>query len=176
MEPFIGQVMMFGGNFAPRGWAFCDGQLLSIQGNEALFSILGTTYGGDGRTNFGLPDLRGRAPVHAGGGAGPGLTPRRLGDRGGAESVTLTSAEMPAHSHDVNCAGVQGTQGTPVGNFLAGDRDGADDVYHDALSNPARMNSNALSSVGSGGAHENMAPFLAINYVIALQGIYPSRS
>src|SRR6185503_14662217 len=116
-EPFIGEIIMFAGNFAPRGWAFCEGQLLSIAQNSALFSILGTTYGGDGQTTFALPDLRGRAPMQWG--QGPGLTPRFLGESSGAENVTLISTQMPAHTHALNASGAQGDAPTPSGTVNA---------------------------------------------------------
>lgn len=172
MEPFIGQVMLFGGNFAPRGWATCDGQLLAIASYSALFSILGTTYGGDGRTTFGLPDLRGRVPVHPG--HGPGLSSRALGQRFGGESVQLTEAQMPSHSHGVRCLSTQGSTGTPSGNYLGGDRSGADDLY--APSQDAAMNAGMIAPSGSSAPHDNMQPSLCVNYIIALQGIFPSRS
>ena len=172
MEPFIGQIVLFGGNFAPRGWATCDGQLLAIASHSALFSILGTTYGGDGRTTFGLPDLRGRSAIHAG--HGPGLSQRNLGQRVGEESVTLTTGQMPAHQHNVACQAGQGTLGTPAGNFMAGDRSGADDVY--SAASDATMNAQVIASSGGNAAHDNMQPSLAVNYIIALDGVFPSRS
>ncbi|MEL6428343.1 MAG: tail fiber protein [Planctomycetota bacterium] len=172
MEPFIGQIMLFAGNFAPRGWAKCDGQLLDITSHSALFSILGTTYGGDGRTTFGLPDLRGRTPMHEG--HGPGLSNRNLGQKGGEETVTLTVNQIPAHGHDVRCFEAQGSLGTPRGNFPAGDRAGADDVY--SASSDQTMNSGMIAQSGGGAAHDNMQPFLALNYCIALTGIFPSRN
>lgn len=157
-EPFIGQIVMFGGNFAPRGWALCDGQLLPISSNSALFSILGTTYGGDGVSTFGLPDLRGRSPMHPG--SGPGLTPRQLGQKGGAERVTLTTNQLPAHSHDMELTSGNGTTNNPVG----------------VGTNSTWAQSVASSDTGGGQAHDNMAPFLCTNFIIALQGTYPSRS
>lgn len=169
MEPFVGQLMMFAGNFAPRGWAACDGQLLAVAQNDALFSLLGTIYGGDGRTTFGLPDLRGRIPVHAG--TGPGLSQRRLGAKGGAEKVTLTSNQLPSHTHDLYADGGQGDSDSPSGNTLAYDNrekqysTGAPDVS---------MNT-GITAVGGSRSHDNMAPYLVLNYNIALFGIYPSR-
>lgn len=168
-EPFVGEIRMFAGNFAPRGWAFCDGQLLAVSQNDALFSLLGTIYGGDGRTTFGLPDLRGRIPLHAG--TGPGLSPRRLGAKGGAESVTLTVNQLPSHSHTwrgtsgggQNASPVNNQPGTSTGNFYSnGD-------------NLAPLNSQAVSNVGGSRPHTNLMPFLCINFIIALFGIYPSR-
>jgi microcystin-dependent protein len=164
-EPFLGQIMMVGFNFPPRGWALCDGQLLQISQNQALFSLLGTTYGGDGRTTFALPDLRGRVPVHFG-------TTIRLGDRVGAENHALTVAEMPAHSHPVSAGALPPQEDEPGGHFwaqsegqngYAGTADGA-------------MGAGAVSTAGSGAAHPNMQPYLTINFVIALQGTFPSRN
>jgi microcystin-dependent protein len=168
-EPFIAEVKIFAGNFAPRSWAFCDGQLLPIAQNQALFSLVGTIYGGDGRTTFALPDLRGRVPVHPG--RGPGLTDYQLGERGGAETVTLTTNQMPQHTHSVSCSANDATLGLPAGNFPATT---GDNVY--SQTSDATMNSGMLSSVGGSQPHENRQPYLAINFVIALQGIYPSRN
>jgi len=179
MNPFIGEIVMFGGNFAPRSWAFCDGQLLSISSNTALFSILGTTYGGDGRTTFALPDLRGRAPIHPG--HGPGLSTYRLGERGGVENHTLTIAEMPTHNHsaasntDVN-VGDTGGESDPDGQFL-----GEGDVYTSAsagnsLNGGAVTTASTMSNTGSGQSFGITKPFGAANYIICLFGVYPSRS
>lgn len=172
MEPFIGQIMLFGGNFAPRGWALCDGQLLPIATHSALFSILGTTYGGDGTTTFALPDLRGRAALHMG--HGPGLTNRPMGQSSGRENVTLTAQQMPSHNHEVRCLASQGNLGTPRDNFLAGDRSGADDVY--SASQDSAMNTAAITNTGGGQPHDNMQPYQVVNFCIALQGVYPSRN
>ena len=169
MEPFIAQIMLFGGNFAPRGWAFCDGQLLAISSNSALFSILGTTYGGDGRSTFGLPDLRGRVPMHAG--TGPGLTPRRIGERTGVENVTLIESQMPSHSHGMNFVNVPGDNDRPSGDYL-----GRSAIYSATTTPLGQLNANTIANAGGGQSHENMQPSLVINYIIALQGVYPSRS
>lgn len=166
MEPFIGQIQAFGFNFAPRGWALCNGQLLPIAQYSALFSLLGTTYGGDGRTTFGLPDLRGRAPMHFGN--GPGLTSRQLGQRGGAESVTLTTAQLPSHNHNLQSA-PEGNTDEPVDNYIAG-------AGLNSFSTEASTTSKATTNSGGNLAHENMQPYLTINYCIALFGIFPSRS
>jgi microcystin-dependent protein len=171
MEPFIGQIIMFGGNFAPRSWAFCDGQLLAISENEALFSILGTTFGGDGRTTFGLPDLRGRAPVH--GGNGPGLSNVRLGEKGGTETVTLNTSQMPQHTHSLNASSLDATSPNPTGNVLA--RAEAESLYVDIPTNTT-MNSNSINNTGGTQSHNNMQPFQCINFIIALQGTFPSRN
>jgi microcystin-dependent protein len=169
-EPFVGEIAMFGGNFAPRGWALCDGQLLPISSNEALFSLLGTTYGGDGRTTFSLPDLRGRAPIHAG--RGPGLSDYRLGSKGGQETVTLTTAQMPAHSHSLQAHTGYGDTANPNGAVSAKTTSPA---YKSAAPN-ATMNAAAVGQTGGGQAHENRQPYIAIHYIIALQGVFPSRS
>ncbi|MFD0760828.1 phage tail protein [Lutibacter aestuarii] len=174
MEPFLGQIMMFGGNFAPRGWAFCNGQLLAISQNSALFSILGTTYGGDGRTTFALPDLRGRVPINSGGGsAGPGLSPRPLGQRGGVQDVTLNQTQMPNHSHNGQIAVSTSTGGesNPSGQYIAA-HSGA---FSEESSSGSNLNGLTIGATGSNQPHTNMQPYLAINFVIALVGIFPSR-
>lgn len=169
-EPFVGEIRMFAGNFAPRGWAFCDGQLLAVSQNDALFSLLGTIYGGDGRTTFGLPDMRGRLSLHAG--QGPGLSNRRLGAKAGAENVTLTANQLPSHRHAINATTSGGDNANPLGNKLA---ESSEDIYTDELDNPGQMNSSSLSNTGGSQSHTNIMPFLCINYIIALVGIYPSR-
>ena len=168
-EPFVGEIRMFAGNFAPRGWAFCDGQLLAVKQNDALFSLLGTIYGGDGRTTFGLPDLRGRIPIHAG--TGPGLSPRRLGLKAGAEKVTLTVNELPSHTHRERGSSSRATSRDPIGLALS---NATGDVYTDDLGE-VDMNANAISHVGGSRSHTNLQPFLCIHFIIALFGIYPSR-
>lgn len=171
-EPFIAEIKIFAGNFAPRGWAFCDGQLLPVAQNTALFSLIGTTYGGDGRTTTALPDLKGRAPMQPG--RGPGLTSRRLGERVGIELVTLGETQIPAHTHAVR-AGGRGTQKTPSSTrSLATAAGGV--LYKSGTANMVDMASDVLSSTGGGQAHTNMQPFLTLNYIIALTGLYPSRS
>jgi len=174
-EPYLGEIRMFAGNFAPRGWALCDGQFLSISSNSALFSLLGTTYGGDGRTTFALPDLRGRAPIHAG--QGPGLSNRRLGGKGGAETAVLSASQMPIHSHTVQIKAdsTVATSDKPQNAFPA--RNAAATPQYGENPN-STLNSAAVSvgNAGSGQAHLNMQPYITINYIIALQGIYPSRN
>lgn len=170
-EPFVGEVRMFAGNFAPRGWAFCDGQLLAVSQNDALFSLLGTIYGGDGRTTFGLPDLRGRLPIHAG--TGPGLSPRRLGAKAGAEKVTVTVNQLPSHTH-----GWPAFDGTPQNDVptdaLLGK--GSARLYQPALgAGRVNMNSGVIGHTGGSRSHTNLMPFLCIHFIIALVGIYPSR-
>jgi microcystin-dependent protein len=196
MDPFIGEIVLFAGNFAPRAWALCDGQLLAINSHSALFSILGTTYGGDGRTTFALPDLRGRTPVHPG--HGPGLSDYDLGERGGTERVTLTVGQMPSHSHIASLSGgaavvsipassANGTTADPGGNILAKGLDFNDENVSSFAAtsaqdtNLAPINASVTGSVtvlNNGGSqyHTNIQPFLGINYIIALQGIFPSRN
>jgi microcystin-dependent protein len=174
-EPYLGSIVMFAGNFAPRGWAFCTGQLLSISQNTALFSILGTTFGGDGVQTFALPDLRGRTPVGAG--QGPGLSNINAGDKGGTETVTLTVANMPAHNHLVNCDNTGNSSTAPSGLIpgLANDRTTSLNLYS---SNPANatMNAATIGMTGNGQPFNVRDPYLGINYIIALQGIFPSRN
>ena len=169
-EPFIGQITMFGGNFAPRGWALCDGQLLTISTHSILFSILGTTYGGDGRTTFGLPDMRGRVPMHFG--TGTGLTTRNIGQKGGSETHPLIPAEMPAHSHSFNvpCSDEDGEQTSPSNNFPAR----TSNAYFDE--DDALMGAGTTGSSGSGQAHNNMPPFSCVAFIIALRGRLPTRN
>lgn len=169
-EPFVGEIRMFAGNFAPRGWAFCDGQLLAVSQNDALFSLLGTIYGGDGRTTFGLPDLRGRIPIHAG--SGPGLSPRRLGGKAGAENVTLTVNQLPSHTHTPRGASTGTGQASPVGNLPGADRVA---IYTTSQDRPETLQTGIVSKVGGSRSHTNLMPFLCINFIIALFGIYPSR-
>lgn len=180
MDPFIAAIVMFGGNFAPRGWAFCDGQLLPISQNTALFSILGTTFGGDGRTTFALPDLRGRAPLHPG--TGPGLTPRNLGQRSGSETNTLTSSNLPPHTHAATgtTMAYQGDADSadPQGNNF-GEPDTNKFIYTDQADNVLMRANNVQVTISNAGASipvNNMQPWLGINYIIAMQGIFPSRN
>jgi microcystin-dependent protein len=176
-EPFVGEIRMFAGNFAPRGWAFCDGQLLAVSQNDALFSLLGTIYGGDGRTTFGLPDLRGRLPIHAG--HGPGLSERRLGAKAGSEKETLTVNQMPSHRHTWKATSASATNRSPVGNpspFAYATPINAD-VYRDGTPGSLQnMESNAVSNTGGSLSHTNLMPYLCIHFIIALVGIYPSRN
>jgi len=178
MEPFIGQILLFGFNFAPRGWAFCDGQLLPINQNQALFSLLGTTYGGDGRTTFGLPDLRGRVAV--GRGQGPGLSDRRMGIRSGAETTTLNATQLPPHVHATTNAGLNASANPANTNDPTGAALAMAPAYNNTSTAEVDMVAGSVDhptgSAGSGGAHNNMQPFLALNYSIALIGVFPSRN
>jgi microcystin-dependent protein len=162
---------MFASNFAPRSWALCDGQLIAISQNDALFSLFGTTYGGDGRTTFGLPDLRGRLPIHQG--SGPGLTPRQLGSKAGAETVQLNVNELASHTHPMQVSSELSDSPNPGSNVTA--RPTSVDLYIDqAPSWP--LNSEAITWVGGVQAHNNVMPFQVINFIVALFGVYPSRS
>ena len=169
-EPFVGEIRMFAGNFAPRGWAFCDGQLLAVSQNDALFSLFGTIYGGDGRTTFGLPDLRGRVPIHAG--QGPGLSNRRLGAKSGAEKVTLTTNQLPSHTHPVKGTNDAADAAEPAGKLPASST--AIDLYVNTAPT-VDFHTDAVPRVGGGGSHSNLMPFLCIHFIVALFGIYPSR-
>ncbi len=173
MEPFIGEIRLFGFNFAPRGWAFCNGQLLSIAQNTALFSLIGTYYGGNGQTTFALPNLQGRVPIHQG--QGPGLTPRTIGEMAGTEVVTLIQTEIPMHNHLIHTASAAGNSRIPNGKVLAKEAAGQTAVYADGPMDSA-LNPQSVSIAGGSQPHNNMPPFLVINYCIALEGIYPSRS
>jgi len=170
-EPFVGEIRMFAGNFAPRGWAFCDGQLLAVSQNDALFSLLGTIYGGDGRTTFGLPDLRGRIPIHAG--TGPGLSPRRLGAKSGAEKVTLTVNQMPSHTHRLNVSTEPANLPNPSPDAVLATSN-VIELYSGEIQD-SNLNSEAITNVGGSRSHTNLMPFLCIHFIIALFGIYPSR-
>lgn len=164
-QPYVGELRLFAGNFAPAGWMFCSGQLLPISENETLFFLIGTTYGGDGETSFGLPDLRGRVPVHQGDGV-------VLAQTGGAEDVTLSLSQLPAHNHAVRASTAPGTSGAPGGAVLAAS--GAVTSY--SSSGPSQeMTPGALSPQGGAQPHSNMAPYLAVSYIISLFGVFPSQ-
>ncbi|MGD2111337.1 MAG: tail fiber protein [Phycisphaerae bacterium] len=173
-EPFIGEIRMWGLNFAPRGWAFCNGQLLPISQNTALFSLLGTTYGGDGRTTFGLPNLQGRAPVHPG--RGPGLTTRRLGETGGVTTVQLSDAQMPQHTHAMQASGLPGQLNAPGSDRGIARSSGGFAYQTDGSANLESMASQAVLATGGSQAHNNLQPLLCVTFCIALIGIYPTRN
>jgi microcystin-dependent protein len=169
VEPYIGEIMMFGGNFCPRGWSPADGQLLQISSHSALFSVFGTTYGGDGRTTFGLPDLRNRAPVHVGNGPGLGSS-GVLGSKGGSLSFTLTAAQLPSHNHSVVVKDGRGVQTEASGKFLA-----EAGVYRTGGRNNT-LNSATIGNTGGGQAVNHRSPYQVVNFCIALTGTFPPRS
>ena len=169
-SPYIGEIRIFAGNFAPVGWATCDGQLLAISQNDVLFQLIGTTYGGDGQQTFALPDLRGRIPVHQG--QGSGLSNYVLGQNGGAESVTLTTGQLPVHTHAASAASGVGHISEPAGAVPAAHRDYP--VFDSAPGSP--MAATAIATAGASQPHENMPPYLCINFIISLFGIFPSQT
>jgi len=173
-EPFIAEIRIFAGNFAPRSWAFCDGQLLPISQNTALFSLIGTTYGGDGRTTTALPNLQGRAPMHPG--RGPGLTARRLGEKVGIETVTLSEAQIPSHSHTARATTNGAAPGGPTNTSSLARTGGGDSYQSNTTANLVDLASQTLSTTGGSQSHTNVQPYLTLNFIIALQGLYPSRS
>ncbi|HEV7927056.1 MAG TPA: tail fiber protein [Verrucomicrobiae bacterium] len=172
-EPFIGEIRMFGFNFPPKGWATCNGQLLPINQYEALFAILGTTYGGDGQTNFALPNLQSRVAIHQG--TGPGLSTYIMGQTSGIENVTLTPAQMPTHTHLVQCNTGGGNQASPSGNIPAVESTGTSLDYSNAAGN-GTMSPTMLGTQGGSQPHTNIQPYLCVNFCIALVGIFPSRN
>jgi len=170
-DPYIGEIRIFAGNYAPQNWAFCQGQLLSIDENDVLFSLIGTTYGGDGQTTFALPNLAGRIPLHQG--SGPGLSTRIIGELGGAEAISLNPGQLPIHSHNALCQDSAGDQVNPVGHFWS--KDGSNNTAPYQTDANSLMASSAIANGGQGQAHENLQPFLVINYIIALIGLFPSH-
>lgn len=168
-DPFVAEIRIFPFTFAPTGWAFCNGQLLPISQNTALFSLLGTTYGGDGKSTFALPDLQGRAPMHTG--QGVGLSLRDLGESSGAETVALSQAEMPAHSHALQASSTAGDRPDPTGSYT-----GTGISLYAPASALGAMDSGALAPAGGSAPHNNMQPYLTFNFCIALQGVFPQRS
>ena len=171
-QPFLGEIYMFAGNFAPRGWAFCDGQLLAIAGNTALFSLLGTTYGGDGVRTFALPDLRGRVPIHKGTSPLSGATYPQ-GQQAGSERVTIVTSQLPAHRHNASGNGA-GNVVSPKNAFWSTDPFGNTAAY--TFPSNSAMRGDAIGSASAAQPHDNMQPFLGINFIISLTGIFPSRS
>jgi microcystin-dependent protein len=169
-DPFVAEIRIFPFNFAPRGWAWCDGQLLPLSQNTALFSLLGTTYGGNGKSNFALPDLQGRLPMHPG--QGPGLSLHDLGETGGSETVTLLESEIPAHSHGWRAAQADGLEPAPVGQETA---TGIGVNMYAAPGAIVQMSGNALAPAGGDQPHNNLAPYLTFYFCIALQGVFPPR-
>ncbi|MBL7806158.1 MAG: phage tail protein [Saprospiraceae bacterium] len=172
MDPFVAEIRIVGFNFAPKGWAQCNGQILPISQNTALFSLLGTTYGGDGKSTFALPDLQGCVPMQPG--QGPGLSYRDLGESGGSESVTLVTAEMPMHNHGMMAANFPGDVNNPTGNALARSTEGS--IYSTSTAPAATLAFNALAQTGMSSAHNNMQPYLTLMFVIAMQGVFPPRN
>ena len=173
-DPFVAEIRIFPFNFAPKGWAFCDGQLLPLSQNTALFSLLGTNYGGDGKSNFALPDLQGNAPMHPG--QGPGLSLHDLGESSGTETVTLIQSEMPAHSHTMSATTQPGEDAAP-GPLEALGRSVGASLYQDTVNaNLTSLAPNALTVAGGSLPHNNMQPYLTLNFCIALQGVYPPRT
>jgi microcystin-dependent protein len=173
MEGYIAEIRMFAGNFAPRGWAFCQGQILSIAQNTALFALIGTTYGGNGQTTFALPDLRGRVPV--GPGLGPGLPNVDLGQMSGEATHTLISTEMPAHTHSANAVASGGNSGTPGTGVVWAGSTARDSIYSSGAPNTTLQGA-AIGQAGGSQPHNNMQPYTGINYIICIEGIFPSRN
>jgi microcystin-dependent protein len=177
-EPYIGQVMIFGGNFAPVGWAYCRGQLLAISENDALFNLIGTTYGGDGQSTFGLPDLQGRVPVHMG--QGPSVTQMyTIGEVAGVEVVTLNTQQIPSHNHPMMAVtGTAANSASPGGNVLADEAlalaQATADTYLPVAGTQIALAPNSIGPAGGNGPHDNMQPYLTLNYIISLYGVYPS--
>jgi microcystin-dependent protein len=169
-NPFLGELRLFGGNFAPRGWALCSGQLMPIAQNDALYSLIGTTYGGDGQVTFGLPDLRGRRPVSQG--QGPGLSSYQVGQAGGVEAVTLSPAQLPIHTHQVMAVAATASAGSPAANAWAA----WPDNQYTTGSPSAQLAAASTAVAGGNQPHDNLSPYLVVNFIIALEGVYPSRN
>ncbi|MFZ1677588.1 MAG: tail fiber protein [Saprospiraceae bacterium] len=171
MDPFVAEIRIFSGNFAPKGWSTCDGQLMPISQNTALFSLLGTMYGGDGRSTFGLPDLQDSVPMFWG--QGPGLSLRSLGETGGSANVTIIASEFPAHNHNILGAADPGDTNIAKGNAIT--RSAGGSVYNATLTNAAQLAPTALNVIGGSLPHNNMQPVLTLLFIIALQGVFPQR-
>ncbi len=173
-NPFVAEIRIFAGNFAPTGWALCDGQLMPISQNTALFSLLGTTYGGDGKSNFALPNLQGCTPMQAG--QGPGLSLRDLGELGGETTVTLLQTELPAHSHGAQATTTHAAATVAQGEVWASAPSRGENLYSDQTGSPSAMSPVAFSPTGGNLPHNNMPPYLGLTFIIALQGVFPARS
>lgn len=172
-EAYVGEIRPFAGNFAPAGWALCDGSLLPIADNQALFALIGTTFGGNGQTTFGLPDLRGRCPIHQGTGAG--LSPYTIGQPVGVETVTLTTAQMASHTHSFGGTTAAGNTPTPGATVVPASTPSGFPIY-DGTANPVALSSQAVTTAGGSTPHDNRQPYLAITYIISLFGIFPSQN
>lgn len=172
MDPFVAEIRIFPFNFAPKGWAFCDGQILPLSQNTALFSLLGTTYGGDGKSNFALPNMQGNAPMHPG--QGPGLSLHDLGETGGSDTVSLLESEIPSHAHALMASNQPGEDPQAVGEALA--RSVGANLYQASNAGLVNLSGNALAPAGGDQPHNNMQPYLTLNFCIALQGVYPPRT
>ena len=170
-SPYVGEIRLFGGNFNPAGWAFCNGQTMPISQNDTLFNLIGTTYGGDGQTTFDLPDLQGRRPNHQG--QGPGLQNYTIGERAGVEQVTLNTTQIPSHNHPVDALNEAGRLNSPGNNVWAGM---SVNGYSTSGAPNAQLWSGSLASSGSSQPHDNLSPFLAVSFIISLFGVYPSQS
>lgn len=168
-DPFVAEIRIVGFNFAPRGWAFCDGQLLPLSQNTALFSLLGTTYGGNGKSNFALPNLQGCAPMQAG--QGPGLSQYFLGETGGSETVTLLQSEIPSHNHTFNFVAIDGNNPDPTNNLFGSSE--STDAFRNAVD--TTLSPQELALTGNNQPHNNMQPYLTLNFIIAMQGVFPPR-
>jgi microcystin-dependent protein len=170
-QPFVGEIRMFGGNFAPSGWAMCQGQLIAISENDTLFQLIGTTYGGDGQSTFALPDLQGRVPIHQG--QGPGITQNyTIGEKAGVENVTLTTGQLPVHTHSLLASTNNALNTSPTNNVLAAGI--TTKMYTEDVANQA-MNAGAITPVGGSQPHDNMQPFLVLTFIISLFGVFPSQ-
>ena len=167
-EPYVGEIRIFAGNFGPAGWAFCEGQLLPISENQTLFTLIGTTYGGDGQSTFALPDLRGRIPLHSGNGF-------VLAEKGGAEEITLTVQQIPAHNHPISGSAANATTTSPTGNVAATTPDVTTFAYGTDLP-PTALNAQSIAPVGGSQPHTNFQPYICINYILSLFGIFPSQT
>jgi len=171
MDPYVGEIRLFAGAYAPSGWAFCEGQTLEVASNTMLYSVIGNMYGGDGETTFMLPDLRGRAPVHQG--EGTGLTPRAIGSTDGEATVTLSTEQMPVHDHTPQSAGAVNDE-SPIGKVWGNPGTRGQKIYSSQLNTP--MNDQLISAAGGSQPHNNMQPFLGVNFIIALEGVFPPKS